>query len=134
LLIQKEVALRLCAQPPKMNLLAATIQIWATPRILFSVPRGSFAPPPDVDSAVVVLKTIPLPFPASRLPDYFSFVRALFRQPRKTIRNNLVAGGFCKKTEPCGPAQRMAGMSEKNRPHSLKIRDVSGLFFLFYPK
>lgn len=89
LLMQKEVAQRICALPPRMNLLAAIVQAWSVPRILFSVPRGAFVPPPTVDSAVVELETI-----CDRIADddqhkYFLFVRTLFKQPRKTIANNL---------------------------------------------
>ncbi len=131
LLIQKEVALRLCAQPPKMNLLAATIQIWATPRILFSVPRGSFAPPPKVDSAVVVLeRREPTPINSGQLAAYYAFVRMLFRQPRKTIANNLFTlfsnrDGGIKNIEAFLPGA--AGL----RPEKLSVDQIEGLFRCF---
>ena len=131
LLIQKEVAQRMCALPPRMNLLAATVQIWSSPRIIFSVPRGSFAPPPDVDSAVVVLETIPLPFPADLLPRYFSFVRALFKQPGKTVKNNLTEGGFYKKTAASPRLDAAMDEQGENRPRHLSMREVGSLFLLF---
>ena len=55
LLIQKEVALRICATPPDMNRLAASVQFWADAEIIAHVPRNDFSPAPEVDSAVVVL-------------------------------------------------------------------------------
>ena len=129
LLVQKEVAQRMCALPPRMNLLAATVQIWSSPRIIFSVPRGSFAPPPDVDSAVVVLETAPLPFPAGFLPRYFSFARALFKQPRKTIVNNLVSEKVVKREAAIFLCHR-AGVAPLQRPGTLDVGAVRTLFRL----
>src|SRR6266481_2630635 len=57
LMLQKEVAERIAAEPPAMNRLAAHIQIWAKPFIIGRVSKKEFDPPPDVDSAVVSLKT-----------------------------------------------------------------------------
>ncbi|MDO8516340.1 MAG: rRNA adenine dimethyltransferase family protein [bacterium] len=55
--IQEEVAERICAEPPRMNRLAASTQHWATPSILFRLPKEDFSPPPEVNSAVIKLKT-----------------------------------------------------------------------------
>jgi 16S rRNA (adenine1518-N6/adenine1519-N6)-dimethyltransferase len=90
LLIQKEVAERICAAPPDMNRLAASVQFWANARVIAHVPRKDFSPPPDVDSAVIVLdkkdaEDAPLIEPAL----YYRAVRAIFAQPRKTILNNV---------------------------------------------
>ena len=50
LMIQKEVAQRLISQPPKMNLLAASVQFYAKPEIICYVSKDSFSPEPKVDS------------------------------------------------------------------------------------
>jgi 16S rRNA (adenine1518-N6/adenine1519-N6)-dimethyltransferase len=87
LTLQREVAERLSARPPHMNLLAATVQRWAGVEVIRLVPRGAFRPAPKVDSAVVRLTPR-----APGEPDdarYYAFVRALFKQPRKTVENNL---------------------------------------------
>ncbi len=86
--VQKEVAERIAAAPPRMNRLAASVQFWSAPRIAGIVPRSDFAPPPKVDSAILVLEAANPP-PHTPQDDYFRMVRALFRQPRKTILNNL---------------------------------------------
>ncbi len=87
-LIQKEVAERAAAQPPHMNLLAASVQYWANAEMLDFVPKDSFNPPPEVDSAVIRLVT--KTSAATTLPEqYFMCVKALFKQPRKNIQNNL---------------------------------------------
>jgi 16S rRNA (adenine1518-N6/adenine1519-N6)-dimethyltransferase len=91
LLIQKEVAERLCAAPPAMNRLAASVQFWAEPALLTIVPRKDFSPPPDVDSAVIILKNRRAAAPSIDPVLYYRAVRAIFAQPRKTLLNNLSA-------------------------------------------
>ncbi len=88
LTLQREVAERICAAPPKMNLLAASVQSWCIPEIIHTIPRERFRPQPKVDSAAVRFVPIPSRPPAERNA-YHRLIRALFKQPRKTIRNNL---------------------------------------------
>lgn len=89
--IQKEVAERITAQPPHMNLLAASIQIWAEPEILTILPPEDFDPPPKVDSAIIKFKVKSLKFKVN-LENYYKLIKAMFKQPRKTILNNLSEG------------------------------------------
>lgn len=91
LLVQKEVAMRAAADTPHMNLLAATIRGWARPRIAFSVPRGSFSPPPKVTSALLTLEP-ERKMPQGELAHYLATAKKLFRQPRKTLANNIREG------------------------------------------
>ncbi len=56
LTVQKEVAERICAEPPKMNLLAASVQFWAEPKIIDYISKKDFRPQPKVDSAIIKLK------------------------------------------------------------------------------
>jgi 16S rRNA (adenine1518-N6/adenine1519-N6)-dimethyltransferase len=87
LMIQKEVAERICAEPPKMNRLAASVQFWAAPKIIATLGKGDFSPSPEVESAVIKLET---QYDQIKAPEkYYSTVRTLFAQPRKTILNNL---------------------------------------------
>lgn len=88
-LIQKEVALRVTASPPEMNLLAASVQVWAKAEIARDVSRFDFSPPPEVDSSILVLN----PLQKVNIPaGYYAFIRRLFKQPRKTVLNNLREG------------------------------------------
>lgn len=122
-MIQQEVAKRIVALPPHMNLLAATLQIWATPKIILKVPAGRFSPPPKVDSAVIVLNA-KLKIPdASFLKNYFVFVRNLFRQPRKTILNNLVFAYPAEKTAITKALARFS-VPENSRPQDLGVETV----------
>ena len=59
LMVQYEVARRMMAKPPDMNLLALSVQLYAEPKLVMRVSRGSFRPVPEVDSAVVRLDMLP---------------------------------------------------------------------------
>jgi 16S rRNA (adenine1518-N6/adenine1519-N6)-dimethyltransferase len=56
-MVQREVAERLVAQPPEMTILAVATRFYATARIAFPVPPSVFVPAPKVESAVVLLET-----------------------------------------------------------------------------
>ena len=66
--VQKEVAERIVAMPPKMNKLAASVQFWSDPKIISIVSRKSFNPPPEVDSAIIMLKTKKSPSSSHVIP------------------------------------------------------------------
>lgn len=56
-LVQKEVAERI-ARTKKESLLSLSVKTYGTPRYAFTVKRGSFAPQPKVDSAVIVIEDV----------------------------------------------------------------------------
>ncbi|MBI2446317.1 MAG: ribosomal RNA small subunit methyltransferase A [Parcubacteria group bacterium] len=91
LMIQKEVAQRICAKPPKMNLLAVSTQFYAIAEIMGYVPKESFWPKPKVDAAII--KIIPKKmtiFERSLNSDhFFKILKAGFSQPRKQLIGNL---------------------------------------------
>ncbi|MCX6703038.1 MAG: 16S rRNA (adenine(1518)-N(6)/adenine(1519)-N(6))-dimethyltransferase RsmA [Candidatus Wolfebacteria bacterium] len=87
--VQKEVAERICAKPGEMNLLSASIQIWSKPEIVSYIPKTDFEPVPKVDSAVIRLTTNDLQLTIEEFGKYYDFIHLLFKQPRKTILNNL---------------------------------------------
>jgi 16S rRNA (adenine1518-N6/adenine1519-N6)-dimethyltransferase len=90
LMLQKEVAQRICSKPPNMSLLAVSVQFYADPKIISYVSKNCFWPAPKVDSAII--KIIPhksaLPSASFRL-DFFKVVKAGFSQPRKQLGGNL---------------------------------------------
>ena len=87
LTIQKEVAERLTAKPPRMNLLAAAVQFWVEPEILDFVSKTEFSPRPKVDSATICLHM--KAYDAVIAATYYQLIKILFKQPRKTVLNNL---------------------------------------------
>lgn len=119
-MVQKEVAKRICAAPGSSDYSAFSIyvQYHADAHILFDVPAGCFVPQPKVDSAVIRLT--PLETPAVTVRDeklFFAIVRAAFNQRRKTLVNAIqpAFGGRLDKTEilsltaSCGLDERVRG-------------------------
>ncbi len=90
-LIQKEVAERLVAQPRHREYGYLTLQtaMFADTRLLFEVKPGSFRPPPQVDSAVVLLTPHMRDLGVGDREAFRRFLSQCFRQKRKTLRNNL---------------------------------------------
>lgn len=100
ILIQKEVAERVCASPGKMSLLAVSAQYYCGASLGDVVPARLFTPPPKVDSQVLVLHYHKKPlFDAVDTKLFFRIVRAGFSQKRKTIINSLSAGLALSKEE-----------------------------------
>ncbi|MBI4132750.1 MAG: ribosomal RNA small subunit methyltransferase A [Candidatus Sungbacteria bacterium] len=92
LTVQKEVAERITAAPPRMNLLALAVQAYAEPKILFTVPPSAFSPQPQVDSALIRITNIGKQFFIRQWLDermLFAILRAAFRGKRKTLENSL---------------------------------------------
>jgi len=91
LMVQKEVAQRICSAPPKMSILAISVQFYAKPKIISYVSKESFWPQPKVDSAII--KIVPRQFRILVLrqfrEQFFRIVRAGFSHPRKQLANNL---------------------------------------------
>jgi 16S rRNA (adenine1518-N6/adenine1519-N6)-dimethyltransferase len=126
LMIQKEVAERITAKPPKMNLLAAIIQSWSSPVIRRHVPRGDFQPLPRVDSAILELIPNQESKPVADSEAFNTFLRTVFKQPRKTLVNNLTAEGLIDK-----PAVEKVlvslGFDLSIRPQNLSLENLARL-------
>lgn len=87
-LMQEEVADRVVAAPQSRSygFLSCLSQLHSRPAKRFSLAPRAFSPPPRVRSAVVTLD-----FSAPDPPEGFErFLSACFRQPRKTLKNNLL--------------------------------------------
>lgn len=94
-MIQKEVAQRICAAPGNGESGAFTVfcHWYAEPKLLFDVSPSCFLPQPKVTSAVITLKTRSAPpCPVTDEALFFRVVRAAFAQRRKTLANALTAG------------------------------------------
>lgn len=91
LMIQKEVAQRIMARPPKMNLLSTSVQFYAKPKIIYQVPKTAFWPNPKIDSVVIKITPINTNENADKMlrKNFFKVVKAGFKQPRKLLINNL---------------------------------------------
>lgn len=94
IMIQSEVADRLCATPGDKNCgaITAVLNYYGTPEKLFKVSAGNFIPAPKVDSSVVRIKLHKdKPYKPLDERTFFRTVRAAFEQRRKTLPNALSA-------------------------------------------
>ena len=90
LMVQKEVAQRICSKPPDMSILSVSVQFYAEAKIISYVSENCFLPVPKVDSAIIKI----VPFKQPALEDrerFFKVVKAGFSHPRKQLTNNLLA-------------------------------------------
>lgn len=94
-MVQKEVARRLCAGPGEKDYGAFTLltQWYAEPELLFDVGPGCFVPQPKVTSAVVHMKMRKEPPVRTDEKMLFRVIRAAFNMRRKTLVNAL--SGLC---------------------------------------
>jgi len=88
LMIQKEVAQRICETPPNMSVLSVSVQFYAKPEILFYVSKNSFWPVPKVDSAVIKITPKEKSDEISPIL-FFKVLKAGFSAPRKQLAGNL---------------------------------------------
>ena len=90
-MIQREVAQRICAQPGSKDYGAFSIycQYYTDPELLFEVPPDCFIPAPKVTSAVVRLVPRPAPAEVDDPVHFFRVVKAAFALRRKTLVNSL---------------------------------------------
>lgn len=92
LMVQKEVADRLSAQPGsrEYGLLTVTTQLFADVERLFTLPPSAFSPPPQVHSTVLRLKMNPKALQLAVDPqEFLRFCKLAFGEKRKTLFNNL---------------------------------------------
>lgn len=128
LMLQKEVADRLVAEPGSdgYGALAIQVALSADADRLLSLPPGAFRPPPKVKSAVVRLR---FRAPAVDVGDRSTFeklVRGVFLQRRKTLANALKPMADSVGRSPSELIER-ARVDGKNRPETLTLDDFARL-------
>lgn len=93
LLVQKEVAERICAEPGQMSLLSVSAQLYYDCRLGSVVPAEKFSPPPKVDSRIVqMVRKFDKTYQEIDIRQFFRVVKAGFSSRRKTLENSLSAG------------------------------------------
>ena len=128
LMLQKEVADRLVAQPGtgEYGTLAIQVALHADVERLLTLPPGAFRPPPKVTSAVVRLR---FHAPSADVGDPATFeriVRGMFLQRRKTLANALKPVAFSLGRSAPELLER-AGLDGSQRPGELTVADVARL-------
>ncbi len=128
LLMQKEVAERITAQPGAMSLLSVTAQYYWSASLDMVVGAELFAPPPKVDSQILVLNRRPEPlFDAVNAKDYFRLVKAGYSQKRKTLLNSLGAGLSLSRDEAMALLSD-AGIEPGRRAQTLSLAEWHALY------
>lgn len=129
LMVQREVAERITATPGsrEYGLLSVTVQMHGPVVNLFTLPPSAFTPPPDVHSTVFRWRFAPR-FEELGVAEagFTRFLRRAFAQKRKTLGNNLRAGGFAPTVVENALAE--AGVGGKARAEELAIEELAGLW------
>lgn len=133
LMVQREVAKRMTAEPGDLSLLAASVQFYSLPEIVTRVPRGAFFPTPKVDSAIIRLSPRPWPVPADLRDDFFVVARAGFGTRRKTLANALTIG-LATSRERVRELLASAGIDERRRAETLSIDEWARLATAYHSK
>ncbi|MBI2063824.1 MAG: ribosomal RNA small subunit methyltransferase A [Candidatus Yanofskybacteria bacterium] len=133
LMLQKEVAQRITAKPPEMNMLAVLVQYHARPKIISYVSHGSFYPPPEVDSAIIKLefKNRDIESGADS-KNFFKIVKIGFSEKRKQLGNNL-SGGLKLEKKIVEEKLKSAGINPTRRAETLTLDEwqrVTNIFSL----
>ena len=125
-MIQREVAARICAEPGTADYGAFTLfcAYHARAERLFDVPPGCFMPAPKVTSTVVRFTPCPPPPEVEDRELFFRTVRASFAQRRKTLINGLAAAFPLPKTE-LAAALTACGLEEKTRGETLSLKQFA---------
>ena len=128
-MVQKEAAERLCAAPGcrACGAVSAAVQYFSEPEILFQVPRTSFFPQPNVDSAVIQLavrKESAIQIQSEK--NFFKMVKAAFGQRRKTVLNSTAAGLSLGKEQVAAALER-AGIAPNSRAEQLTMEQLATL-------
>lgn len=135
LMVQKEVAQRICAKPPRMSLLAVSVQFYAEAKIVSFVSKHSFWPSPKVDSAIISIiphnKKVDAKFRAL----FFAVVKAGFSHPRKQLVNNLAtlksANGVTLDKYMVAKWLQKNHLKENQRAETLSLKDWETLAYSF---
>ena len=128
IMVQREVARDMAAEPGDMSLLSLAVQIYASANKVIDVPPQCFDPPPKVHSSV--LKLTPSSEPKLRFEspdDFFKLARGGFKSPRKQLHNSLADGLFIHLDDARSLVSE-TGLETTRRPATLSLEDWQVLY------
>ncbi len=127
-MVQREVARSMCAEPGTMSILSVATQLYGSPRVVMSVPPRAFRPSPKVTSAVVRIDVHDNPCLALDSEErFFDLVRAGFSAPRKQVHNCLQQGLGISREQAEGLLEA-ARVDPRRRPQTLSLNEWGGLY------
>ncbi len=127
-MVQKEAAVRLCAQPGTRDssAITAAVRYYCDPELLFHVSAGSFMPAPKVDSAVIQLVLHEPAVHPRNEKTFFAVIKGAFAQRRKTVLNSLSSSLSLDKNT-VRDILKSAGVDENARAERLTLEDFSAI-------
>ena len=132
-MVQREVAQTMVAEPGKMGILSVAVQYYARASLVCDVPPQAFRPQPKVSSAVVKLELFAQPPVAVADPAaFFDLVRAGFSAPRKQLHNSLKRGlerqGLEAPPEQTANLLESANLDGRRRAETLSLEEWAALY------
>jgi 16S rRNA (adenine1518-N6/adenine1519-N6)-dimethyltransferase len=132
-LVQWEVAERICATQGDMSVLAHSVQIYVEPEIVARVPASSFHPVPAVDSAILRMRRRPAPsVDVEDIGGLFRIIKAGFLHPRKQLGNALPGGlaalGTALPRDAALAALAAAGVDPMRRAETLALAEWAAIY------
>ena len=143
LMVQREVALRLTAEPPNMNLLALAVQLWGKAHVVLNVPRNCFWPQPEVESSLVLLTPRKPQFPLLRQgsagqamtndqyderEELLDFVKPFFQAKRKQM-GGVLRRAYNLSEDEATEKLKQAGIETSARPQEVSLEQWKTLYF-----
>jgi 16S rRNA (adenine1518-N6/adenine1519-N6)-dimethyltransferase len=125
-LLQREVAESIAAEPGTLSVLGLSVQYYAVPRLIGIIKPGSFYPPPQVDSGILRLDVRERPAVDVASERFFRVVRAAFSAKRKQIVNPLARELGLEK-ERATEALGRAGIDPQRRAETLSMLEWEAL-------
>jgi 16S rRNA (adenine1518-N6/adenine1519-N6)-dimethyltransferase len=121
MLVQKEVAQKICVKQGDHTVLSLEVQIFGEPSITGLVPKSCFYPEPKVDSAILKIKVYERPL-VDDTGLFFKTIKMAFSQRRKTLLNSLRYGLKIEKSK-IAEIIKEAGIKQLARPQELSVPD-----------
>ena len=127
-MIQKEVADRLVAEPGKANTGAITyaINYYTNPKVVLQVPNTAFIPAPDVNSTVIQLEVLQKPkIDVIDEEMFFKVIKYAFMQRRKTLLNSLTNSKILGEKEYIEKMLSELGIEKTIRAENLSLEEFA---------
>ncbi len=125
LLMQKEVAQKICVQDGDHTILSLEVQAFGKPSIVCHVGKGSFFPQPKVDSAVLKITSFEKP-KISDPKTFFTMIKGAFSQKRKKISNTL-PHSLSLTNDEADELFKSANISPDERPQNISLEGWENL-------
>lgn len=130
LIIQKEVAERICDEPPHASILSNSVKYYGKPEIIDIVPKENFNPIPEVDAAIIKINVFKNPkIKVDNVDEFFKIIKIGFSQKRKQLHNNFSSGLHISKDEAKKLLQN-CGIDPERRAQTLSLEEWEKLYRL----